>query len=51
MEKLYSIGLCFLAFTLLTLASCASGPQATTTDNSHSPLDRNNGNGLASYMH
>ena len=37
-----------LALALLTLAGCATQPSATTSD---SAMNRNNGNGLASYMH
>ena len=52
MKKPYSFILCLVALAILTLAGCATQPQATTTDNnSGSPLNRNGGNGLASYMH
>jgi len=51
MEKIYSLALCILALGLLTFASCATQPSTTSTNNSRSPLERSNGNGLASYMH
>ena len=54
MEKLKPLHC--LAFVLITLclASCASQTQPTTTSTtaqSGSPLDRNGGNGLASFIH
>ncbi len=55
MEKLNS--LCFVTLALVTLlfASCASQPAmtstTTTTTTTQSPLNRNNSNGLASYIH
>jgi hypothetical protein len=59
MEKLKPLH--FFAFILVTLflASCASQTQPTTTSTtttsttaqSESPLDRNGGNGLASFIH
>ena len=61
MQKLNPLSFLFFALTILTLASCATEPQTTTAtttttttttnDTSRSPLDRNNGNGLASFMH
>ena len=56
MQKLNS--LCFLALAVVTLvfASCASQPAGVTstttaTTTTESPMNRNKGNGLASYMH
>jgi hypothetical protein len=54
MEKLKPLH--WLAFVLITLflASCASQTQpatTSTTNQSQSPLDRNGGNGLASFIH
>jgi hypothetical protein len=58
MEKLKPLHC--LAFVLITLflASCASQTQPATTSTttsgttqSQSPLDRNGGNGLASFIH
>jgi len=55
MKKLNS--LCFLALVLVTLifASCASQPAmtstTTTSTTTQSPLNRQNNNGLASYIH
>ena len=37
-----------IVLALLTLAGCASQPSPTTSE---SAMNRNNGNGLASYMH
>ena len=37
-----------IALIGLVLAGCATQPQSTT---SSSPMNRDNGNGLASYMH
>ncbi len=48
MQKTSPLHFILLALIALVLASCASAPQTTT---SNSPMERNQGNGLASYMH
>jgi hypothetical protein len=50
MQKLKPLHFLAVAFVALVLASCASQPPAPTTT-SNSPIERNNGNGLTSYMH
>jgi hypothetical protein len=51
MKKLHT--LCYLVLATITLAltSCATQPQTSTTNSSSSPMDRQQGNGLASAMH
>ena len=51
MKKLYPLCYLILAAITLALTSCATAPQAGTTSNSNSPMERQNGNGLASAMH
>jgi hypothetical protein len=51
MPKIKIISYFMLALITLAFASCAAHPQATTSNQAHSPLDRNNGNGLASLNH
>ena len=50
MKELNPIHFIVITLVSLLLASCATQPQATSTT-SQSPLNRNNNNGLASYMH
>lgn len=51
MQKTKSVFYLILALATLALASCATQPQATTSNPAGSPLERSNSNGLASYMH
>jgi len=51
MEKLKPILFFGLVLVSLAFASCAMQPASTTTTTTESPMNRNNANGLASYMH
>ena len=51
MEKLRTVTCLVLAFITLVLASCANQSSAPAASNTGSPMDRNKGNGLASFMH
>ena len=54
MPKLKIVSYFMLALITLAFASCATTqPQATTStsNQTHSPLERDNGNGLASLIH
>jgi len=51
MKKLHTLCYVVLATIALALASCATQPQTSTTSNSRTPMERQNGNGLASAMH
>jgi hypothetical protein len=51
MKKLHTLCCLFLATITLALTSCATQPQTSATSNSNSPMERQNGNGLASAMH
>ncbi len=51
MPKLKIVSYFMLALITLAFASCATQPQATTSNQTHSPLERDNGNGLASMIH
>ena len=48
MLKIYAL---ILTLVTLTFAGCANQQSGATTDNQSSPMNRNNNNGLASYMH
>jgi uncharacterized lipoprotein YajG len=54
MKKFNSIHI-LLLLAVFTLASCATAPETTTTSTTttveKSPMNRNESNGLASYMH
>ena len=51
MKKLHTLCCLILAGVTLALTSCATQPQTSTTNTSGSPMERQNGNGLASAMH
>lgn len=51
MQKLNSLYYLAVILVILAFSSCATQPQATTSSDSRSPLQRDNGNGLASYLH
>jgi hypothetical protein len=48
MLKIYAL---ILALATLTFTGCATQQSGSSTDNQSSPMNRNNNNGLASYMH
>ena len=48
MLKIYAL---ILTLVTLSFAGCASQQSSATNDNQSSPMNRNNSNGLASYMH
>jgi len=48
MLKIYAL---ILTLVTLTFTGCANQQSGATTDNQSSPMNRNNNNGLASYMH
>jgi uncharacterized lipoprotein YajG len=50
MRKLNTLHLLLIAAIMLVLSGCATD-HSTTSSTSTSPLNRNNNNGLASYMH
>ncbi|HEX4667452.1 MAG TPA: hypothetical protein VH207_12710 [Chthoniobacterales bacterium] len=48
MVKFYAL---IFALVTLTFTGCANQQTGTTTGTESSPMNRNNNNGLASYMH
>ena len=50
MKKFKPVHFVLISLVTLFLASCATQPQATSTT-SNSPMNRDNNNGLASFLH
>lgn len=51
MQKFNSFCLLTIAVITLAFAGCATQPQVGSSTTTTSPMNRNNNNGLASYMH